>query len=107
MKGFQFLQKIISVFLIIGWTRTSYADKEVGDQCEVARSGSAGTCKIIADCPKVLEEYAEGLDPALCGTTVDHKPVVCCPIPPTQRTTTQAPSLTRISQKSNEFKSID
>lgn len=103
MNEFQFLHKIISVFLIIGWACNCDAQKDVGDPCKVARSGSAGTCKIIDDCPKVIEEIVKHqLYPTQCGF-VSHKQIVCCPIPPTQGTTSQPPLLTRISQKSNEF----
>jgi len=99
MNDVRFLARVISVFLIFGWACTCNAQKDVGEQCKVARTGSAGTCKIIDDCPKVIDEIVkQQLYPTPCGY-IKHKQIVCCPNPATQATTTQAPLLTRISQK--------
>lgn len=72
---------------------------DIGDVCQVARSGVQGVCKIINDCQPVIDEIVQfNLLPAGCGFQ-GRDQIVCCPVPVTTTTTTTlAP--TRISQRS-------
>lgn len=79
-----------------------YAQLELNDQCQVARSGAAGVCRFYEDCPVVLNELIDhGLVPTKCGF-LDRREIICCPLPPTPK---PKPSITpqtanRISAKS-------
>lgn len=77
--------------------------KNINDACEVARTGAAGVCRIINECPVVVTELAEQhLEPAYCGF-INRKRIVCCPIPKTEQLTTTPRTLydsDRISLKS-------
>lgn len=97
-----FVWKSTCVWLII-WYNPSQAQQDVGDSCKVARTGGRGTCKIIDDCPTVINEIVKlSLYPTSCGF-VGHKQIVCCPSPPSATTTTPPPIITRISQRSKSI----
>lgn len=88
---------IVPLFLIV--VVTSVIGQNVDDPCQVARSGAPGLCKIINDCPPVIDEIVkQGLFPAQCGFR-GREQIVCCPVPRTVTTTT-TPAPTRISQRS-------
>lgn len=71
----------------------------VGDSCQVARSGATGVCAIITDCQPVIDEIVnQGLFPAQCGFR-GREQIVCCPVKMVTTTTT-TPAPTRISQQS-------
>lgn len=77
----------------------SYSLGDVGDSCQVARSGAQGICKIINECPDVIDDIVKhGLYPTQCGFR-GHDQIVCCPAAVTITTTT-TPRPTRISQRS-------
>lgn len=72
---------------------------DIGDSCQVARSGAQGVCKIINDCQPVIDEIVQqSLYPAQCGFR-GRDQIVCCPVPMTTTTTT-TPAPNRISQRS-------
>lgn len=73
--------------------------QNIDESCQVARSGAPGICKIINDCPAVIDEIVkQGLFPAQCGFR-GREQIVCCPAPRSVTTTT-TPAPTRISQRS-------
>lgn len=79
-----------------------FAQLELNDHCQVARSGSSGICRFYEDCPIVLTELVEqGLIPAKCGYK-DRREIVCCPLPPTPKPTTSPQIANRISAKSKQ-----
>ncbi|XP_063699975.1 serine protease snake-like [Culicoides brevitarsis] len=77
----------------------------IGDRCIVQYNRQAGTCKAVANCPKVLQDYRNrGIQPTLCGWA-GFTQIVCCPgaapIPvttttTTTTTTTQRPTTTKV-----------
>lgn len=72
---------------------------DVGDTCQVARSGAQGVCQVINSCQAVVDEIVHhGLFPAQCGFR-GRDQIVCCPVPVTTTTTTTLRP-TRISQRS-------
>lgn len=72
---------------------------DVGDSCQVARSGAQGVCKIINDCQSVIDDIVNhSLFPSQCGFR-GRDQIVCCPAPMTTTTTT-TPAPNRISQRS-------
>ena len=74
---------------------------EVGDSCEVGGSNLQGTCKVVDNCPVVVNQIVnQSLQPTSCGF-LGFKQVVCCPTPSTPPSSTQRPPLTRISQQSS------
>lgn len=86
---------ITSVFFI-----STSAQNKLNDQCQVARSGSMGRCQYLENCSVVLKEINEqGLFPNFC-TSQDRKQLVCCPLPPTKRTTVKPSTPSRISAQS-------
>lgn len=81
---------------------TLVLSQSLNSQCQVARSGAAGICRLLQDCPVVLNEIInESLLPTKCGYQ-NRKQIVCCPLPPTPHTTTTlSPNVDqRISAKS-------
>lgn len=89
------------VFLIASvlFVSTS-AQNKLNDQCQVARSGSLGRCQYLEICSIVLKEINEqGLFPNFCASQ-DRKQLVCCPLPPTKRTTLRPSTPSRISARS-------
>lgn len=71
----------------------------VGDSCQVARSGATGVCAIITDCQPVLDDITKnGLFPEACGFR-GREQIVCCPVQVTTTSTT-TPAPIRISQRS-------
>lgn len=77
---------------------------DIGDSCQVARSGAQGVCQLINSCQPVIDQIVnQGLFPAQCGFR-GRDQIVCCPVPATTTTTTTLrPS--RISQIS-EFHAL-
>lgn len=75
---------------------------DIGDLCQVARSGAQGVCQLINSCQPAIDEIVNhGLFPAQCGFR-GRDQIVCCPVPlTTTSTTTLAP--TRISQRSELY----
>lgn len=74
--------------------------EDVGDSCQVARSGADGICKLFNDCQVVINELVnQGLYPAACGYR-GREQIVCCPVPPTTPKPVVTLAPTRISQKS-------
>lgn len=74
--------------------------KNLNDECQLARSGSIGICRFLQDCPIVLNEIIQhSLYPTECGFE-SRKQIVCCPLPPTKKQTTKSPQSDRISAKS-------
>lgn len=72
----------------------------LGDTCQVARSGAAGTCRYLDDCPTVINEIIEhSLYPAECGS-YNRKQIICCPLPPTQKPNIETNQSNRTSAKS-------
>lgn len=79
---------------------TSAQTNILNDQCKVARSGSMGRCQYLENCSIVLKEISEyGLFPNFCASQ-DRKQLVCCPLPPTKRTTVRPSTPSRISARS-------
>lgn len=92
-----------SILLINFVLFTSIFAQKLNEQCQVARSGSIGKCQFFENCPQVVKEISDqGLLPNFCDID-GRKQLVCCPIPPTKRTTTQAPETIRISRKSENL----
>lgn len=80
-----------------------YAQLDLTDRCQVARTGAEGICRFFEDCPIVLNELIDhGLVPAKCGF-VDRREIICCPLPPTQKPTNSPQIINRISAKSKQF----
>lgn len=72
---------------------------DIGDVCQVARSGAQGVCKVINDCQPVIDDIVQNsLYPSQCGFR-GRDQIVCCPVPMTTTTTT-TPAPNRISQRS-------
>lgn len=88
-------------FCVIGIFSTGYLNAaDVGEGCSVARSGAPGTCKLIDDCPVVINEITkQSLFPTSCGF-LGHRQIVCCPNPATTTTTPKPTGPLRISQRS-------
>lgn len=88
---------LISVMICMALALANGAD--VGEKCQVARSGAQGVCQVINSCQPVIDEIVNhGLFPTQCGFR-GRDQIVCCPVPVTTTTTTTlAPS--RISQRS-------
>lgn len=98
----QLNEKIIIAFIILFCLHEINCDLQIGDACNVARSGAPGTCRSINNCQIVLDELTQqGLPPFRCGFQ-NRREVVCCPNPVTKpTTTTQSPEVAqRISSKS-------
>lgn len=75
--------------------------QNIGDDCQVARSGARGVCRIINNCQEVIEDIRkDNLFPTQCGFR-GRDQIVCCPIP-VSVTTTTTPAPIRISMKSME-----
>lgn len=92
----QFLGFWVNVILLIGFLNA----QDPGDSCRVARSGAAGTCKIIDECNEVIQEIVtKRLFPAVCGF-LGRKQVVCCPNPVVVTTPPTFSGPLRISQRS-------
>lgn len=71
----------------------------VGDDCQVARSGAKGVCKIINECVEVIDDIRKNnLYPTQCGFR-GRDQIVCCPVKIVIKPTV-IPDATRISQKS-------
>lgn len=50
-----------------------------GASCRQSRDNRPGTCKIIRDCPKVVEDYRlYNIQPQFCNLGIDVQ-IVCCP----------------------------
>lgn len=95
---FNVLCSIASVLFV--WT--SAYDK-LNEQCQIARFGSMGRCQYLENCTVVLKEINEqGLFPNFC-ISQDRKQLVCCPLPPTKRTTVKPSKLSRISERSKFY----
>lgn len=90
---------LVNVFLVITVICVKkLSAQEVGEPCQVARTGAPGTCKVIADCPAVVKDIVDyGLFPANCGFLGSDQ-VVCCLNPP--RVITKPVPSNRISAKS-------
>ena len=50
-----------------------------GDACNRDHDGSPGICRKVEDCPKVRQEYNNGISLTICAY-INRKPIVCCPI---------------------------
>lgn len=61
-----------------------YAQKEIGDSCQTARIGAAGTCKLISDCPAAIEDFQNNRQPAICGFR-GRDAIICCANPVTEK----------------------
>lgn len=73
---------------------------DVNDPCQVARSGASGFCKVLKDCPEVVNDIVnKGLYPTQCGFR-GREQIVCCAGPMENKITT-TPFPTRISQISS------
>lgn len=74
--------------------------QDVGAACNVARSGAAGTCRIISSCPEVINDIIKNSRyPASCGF-VGPQQVVCCPNPPVVTTAKPVVKSNRVSARS-------
>lgn len=74
---------------------------DVDDECQVARSGAIGRCKLLKDCPEVVDDIVKkGLYPTQCGFR-GREQIVCCAGPIQNNRITTTPVPTRISQKSS------
>lgn len=75
---------------------------EKDDDCQLQETGVKGICRIIDDCPRAITDIMQlHIHPTTCGF-IGKKPIICCPdmkLAPTI-TTTLAPSVKRISEKS-------
>ncbi|KAG8237584.1 hypothetical protein J437_LFUL003308 [Ladona fulva] len=67
---------LLSISLVLILTAASIA-LEVGDSCTVS-NGGPGTCKVITDCPAVIQGLQKGVTPTRCGFQ-GRNPIVCCP----------------------------
>lgn len=85
---------------------TTNGDGSLNDTCQAARSGAAGVCRYLDDCPGVLVEIVEhSLYPSECGS-FNHRQIICCPLPPTMKPVTESIQSNRISAKSEYLMSI-
>lgn len=100
------LNKKIFIFIVLNCLCGIKCQKNVGDSCQVARTGAPGTCRLIDSCPSAIMEITQlHLPPARCGFD-GHKEIVCCLNPKTERTTKPPvpDELKRISLKSTVHK---
>lgn len=87
---------------VIGWMQFLVLAQNVGESCQVARSGATGICKVINDCQPVIDEIInQNLFPAQCGFH-GRDQIVCCPVPVKEKNHT-TPAPTRTSQRSWDF----
>lgn len=79
----------------------SIVSMDVGELCRVDRTGDNGWCKIVTDCPQILNEIRHGKYPtSQCGFH-EREQIICCPeIKPIATTTSHS---SRISQKSENY----
>lgn len=76
------------------------ANQNLDETCQVARTGAAGICRYLDDCPVVLNELIElSLYPLECGWH-NRKQIICCPVPPTRKPATELIQSNRTSAKS-------
>lgn len=79
-----------------------FAQLDLNDHCQVARSGISGICRFYEDCPAVLTELLEqGLIPAKCGFK-ERREIICCPLPPTTKPSIAPQIANRTSAKSKQ-----
>lgn len=89
----------LTIACIVSLLSVVVVAENVGDSCQVARSGARGVCKTFNDCQVAIDELLQqGLYPAQCGFQ-GHVQIVCCPVPRSMTTTT-TPAPTRVSQRS-------
>lgn len=102
---------ICSIIYIVNFLHDVNAQNLNAD-CAAARTGAAGICRLINECPIVLQELTQQkLEPNYCGL-MGNRRLVCCPIPRAAPTTTTARPLREddsISVKSmmNNYYSIN
>lgn len=92
----------VTIACIVPFFSVLVIGQQIDEPCQVARSGAPGICKIINECPSVIDEIVkQGLFPAQCGFR-GREQIVCCPTPRTITTTT-TPAPSRISQRSKFY----
>lgn len=92
------MDTILTVLCIVLLSCSALA-ANVGDTCQVARSGAQGICKLITECQPAIDDIVkQSLYPAQCGFR-GRDQIVCCAVPVTHTTTT-TPAPTRVSQRS-------
>lgn len=91
----------IWLLISVGLSAVVSSSKDVGDSCQVARTGAMGECRIIDNCAPAIDDIVKRQQfPASCGF-IGHKQIVCCSETSTPRTTTTpAPVADRISARS-------
>lgn len=98
------MQNRISFILIVKSVLSVviYAQLDLNDGCQVARSGAKGICRFYEDCPVILNELINhGLVPAKCGFQ-GRREIICCPLPPTPKPSIAPEIPNRISAKSKQ-----
>lgn len=96
---------IIPLALISCYGLYEVTAKDSGDACEIAGTGVNGTWRIEADCPKIMDDYAQSKQfPTPCGF-VDDQQIICCPN--AYGAPTKPPGTNRISALSKLFVAIN
>ncbi|XP_055594342.1 venom protease-like [Uranotaenia lowii] len=97
---------LIALFLPIG---VNSQGELVGEQCVVLRTDAPGICRLISECPSVIDDIRNKRPaPTKCGF-VNKVQVVCCPDGVAPRTTTTpSPAVVasrhpKIAEKCSEF----
>lgn len=73
-----------------------------GAACPAARTGALGTCRLVNDCPKAIEDLKNGQLISYCGFKGPIS-IVCCPNPPVPPTTAKPMMSNRTSSRSEFF----
>lgn len=51
----------------------------INETCQIRRTGAPGICRLIDDCPPIIQEIVQlHLSPTSCGFE-GYKQIVCCP----------------------------
>lgn len=88
----------VVLFLTIGCSGQS-TDLAVGDECIVQRTNSPGICRLVSECPSVIDDIRNRRgNPTKCAF-LNKAQVVCCPdgVQPKTTTSTSAPSTSAMS----------
>ncbi|ETN65690.1 CLIP-domain serine protease subfamily C [Anopheles darlingi] len=100
----------LTLLVVLLAPQTVRSDQEVGEQCVVQRTNGPGICRLVSDCPSVIDDIRNRRgNPTKCGF-LERVQIVCCPVD--ARTTTTASSTTsagltgahqRIAEKCAEY----
>uniref|UniRef100_A0A336LYA5 CSON007921 protein n=1 Tax=Culicoides sonorensis TaxID=179676 RepID=A0A336LYA5_CULSO len=77
--------------------------QSIGDSCVLQHNNAPGSCRFVANCPKVITDYRQNrITPTLCGWA-GFQQIVCCPgtVATTVKPTTKAPASVPPTVKKN------